>query len=199
MRITKIWNDNPSDRQLQEIARDLDLGNVIIIPTDTLYAIVCDATKQKAIGRICRLKGINTEKTNLSIICSDISMASEYARFDNNTFMLIKRLTPGPFTFICRTAQGLPKAFKGRKSIGIRIPDCQTALRICQTLGRPILTTSIEYADEDHAINPELIAEAYHEIVDMMVEGKDGTTGVSTIIDCTSGAPEIIRQGAGEV
>lgn len=197
MKTIKIWNDTPSDRQLSEITRDLEMGHTMIFPTDTLYAIGCDALNTKAIEHICSLKGINPDKTNLSIICSDISMASEYCRIDNKSFSLLKENTPGPFTFLFRTSSSLPKAFKGRKIVGIRIPDSGTARQIAERLGHPILTTSIEYSDEDYARNPELISEAYHERVDMMIEGEEGSTEPSTIIDCTGAEPEIIRQGKG--
>lgn len=198
MKIIKIWNDNPSDRQIMEICRDLEAGATMIMPTDTLYGICCDALNVKAIERIARLKGINPDKTNLSVICSDISMAAEYARFDNYAFKLLKELTPGPYTFLFRAASSLPKAFKGRRIVGVRIPANDTCRRIAETLGHPLLTTSIEYADEDYAVNPELIAEAYHDKVDIFIEGADGSTVPSTIIDCTGSEPKLVRQGAGE-
>lgn len=199
MKIIKIWNDSPSDRQLSEICRDLEMGATMIMPTDTLYGICCDALNVKAIDKICRLKGLNPEKTNLSIICSDISMAAEYSRIENNGFQLLKENTPGPFTFLFKSASTLPKAFKGRKTVGIRIPDNNTARLIAERLGRPLLTTSIEFEDEDYAVNPELISEAYNDKVEIFIEGENGDTVPSTIIDCTGSSPEIIREGKGEL
>lgn len=199
MKIIKIWNDSPSDRQLSEICRDLEMGATMIMPTDTLYGICCDALNVKAIDKICRLKGLNPEKTNLSIICSDISMAAEYSRIENSGFQLLKENTPGPFTFLFKSASTLPKAFKGRKTVGIRIPDNNTARLIAERLGRPLLTTSIEFEDEDYAVNPELISEAYHDKVEIFIEGENGDTVPSTIIDCTGSSPEIIREGKGEL
>lgn len=172
-------------------------GEIMIIPTDTLYGIACDALNPKAIDRICRLKGINPEKTNLSIICSDISMASEYSKFDNKSYQLLRDNTPGPFTFLFKSSSTLPRAFKGRKTVGIRIPDNKFCLDLVKRLGHPILTTSIEYSDEDYARNPELIAEAYDGKVDLMLAGEEGDTEASTILDCTSNEPEILRQGKG--
>jgi sua5/yciO/yrdC/ywlC family protein len=197
MKIMKIWNDEASERQLSEICRDLEAGQTMILPTDTLYAIACDALNAKAIDRICRLKGINPEKTNLSIICSDISMAAEYARFDNYAFKLLRDNTPGPFTFLFKSASTLPKAFKGRKVVGVRIPDSKICRDIVERLGHPILSTSIEYSDSDYAINPELIAEAYHDKVDFFIEGADGDMEPSTIVDCTGSEPVITREGKG--
>lgn len=196
MKTIKVWNDEPSERQLSEIARDLEMGQIMVFPTDTLYAIGCDALNVKAVERICALKGINPEKSNLSIICPDISTAAEYARIDNTGFRLLRDCCPGPFTFLFRTSSALPKAFKGRKVVGIRIPDSNTARMIAERLGHPILTTSIEYADEDYAREPGLISEAYADRVDIFIEGPEGDTEPSTIVDCTS-SPEILRQGKG--
>lgn len=199
MKTIKIWNDNPSDKQIAEAAEALDEGKTMVIPTDTLYALACDALNTKAIEKICRLKGINPEKTHLSIICSDISMASEYAKFDNYAFQLMKRLTPGAYTFLFRSASSLPKAFKGRKVVGIRIPDNSFDRRLAEVLGHPVMSTSIKFESDDYAMHPELIAENYADKVDVMVEGEYGTIEESTIIDCTGSEPVIVRQGKGEV
>lgn len=197
MKTIKIWNNEASDRQLNEICRDLENGHTMIMPTDTIYALACDALNPKAIEKICKLKHINPEKTNLSIICSDISMAAEYSRFDNYAFKLIKDHTPGPFTFLFKSASSLPRAFKGRKVVGVRIPDNQLCRDIVGRLGHPLLSTSIEFSDSDYAINPDLIAEAYNDKVDFFIEGDDGDMEPSTIIDCTGQEPTIIRQGKG--
>ncbi len=199
MKTIKIWNGNISDRQLNEIAARLDAGELVILPTDTAYAVTCDALNIKSIDRICRMKGINPDKTNLSILCSDISMAAEYCRISNSHFRMLKENTPGPFTFIFRSASSLPKAFKGRKTVGIRIPDNRLTLAVVERFGRPLLTTTIEYADEDYAVNPELISESYEGRADMMVEGGNGSTDVSTIVDSTENTPEITREGLGEL
>lgn len=199
MKILKIWGDELADRQIQETVRDLKDGKTLIAPTDTLYAIMCDALSPKAIEAVCKLKSINPEKTNLSIICSDISMAAEYANFSNATFKLLKELTPGPYTFICKAAHSLPAAFKRRKIVGIRIPDFKADRQLAEALGNPLLTTSIRYEDSDYAINPELIEEAYNERVDLIIEGPDGQLVPSTILDCTGNEVEVIREGAGPI
>lgn len=194
MNTVKIWNDNPSDKQLDEIAAILEDGQTAIIPTDTMYALTCDAMNMRAIERICRLKGINPEKTNLSILCSDISMASEYARIDNKGFSILKNETPGPVTLLFRTVSSLPRAFKNRKTVGIRIPDSHTARSIVERLGRPLLTTTIQYEDKDYATNPELIAETYDNQIDLMVDAGQGGMVQSTIIDCTGNDPVVVRE-----
>jgi len=199
MNTIKIWNDTASERQLRDITNRLKEGEIAIIPTDTMYAIVGDALNVKAVERVCRIKNINPDKTNLSILCDDISMASEYSRIDNNGFQLMKRNCPGPFTFLFKSTSTLPRAFKGRKTVGIRIPDCKFTRDLVSAMGTPLITTSIEYTDHDYAINPELIAETYDNKVGLMVEGNDGTTEVSTVIDCTGNNPQIIRQGIGQL
>lgn len=195
MKRVKIWNDTPSDKQLDEICAELERGKIALIPTDTLYGICCDALNTKAIDRICRLKGINTEKNNLAIICSDISMASEYSKIDNKVYRVIKDNTPGAFTFLVKASSSLPKAFKGRKVVGIRIPDNNVARQISERLGHPLLTTSISYEDEDYAINPDLIAEEYEDKADIFIESEEGGTIPSTIVDLTGESPEILREG----
>lgn len=193
MKQIKIWNDMPSEKQAEQIAERLKEGEVWIIPTDTLYGIMCDALNPKALKQVCELKGINPDKNNLSIICHDISMASEYARIGDRTFQMMRDETPGAITFLCKAQSVLPKEFKKRKTVGIRIPDCRTARMIAEKLGNPLMTTSIEYEDGDYARNPELIMEAYEGKADGIVMGDDGGTEPSTIIDCTEDSPLIIR------
>lgn len=199
MKSIKIWNNKASEQQLNQLSERMKGGEIAIIPTDTMYAIVGDALNVKVVDRICKLKNINPDKTNLSIICSDISMAAEYSRIDNKGFKLLREYCPGPFTFLFKSASTLPRAFKGRKTVGIRIPDNRFTTDLVERMGNPLITTSIEYEDEDYAINPELISEAYEGRVDIMVEGEAGTTEVSTIVDCTLDTPEIIREGLGKM
>lgn len=197
MKSIKVWNDSPSDKQIEQIADRLAAGEVWIIPTDSIYGIMCDAFNPKAIDKVCRIKNINPEKNNLSIVCTDISMASEYARIGNRTYTLMKELTPGPYTFLCKAQSTLPKEFKKRRTVGIRIPDCSTARSIAERLRHPLLTTSIEFEDEDYARNSELICEAYEGKVDGIIEGDDGGNIPTTIIDCTESSPQLTREGLG--
>ncbi len=199
MKIIKTYSDSLSDRQLNEICRDLSNGDIMIYPTDTIYAIGCDALNQKAIEKICKLKRINPEKTNLSVICKDLSQITEYAKYDNKIFHLLKDNTPGEFTFLLKASASLPKVFKGRKVVGVRIPKCNIPLSIVERLGHPILTTSIEYDEDDYAINPDLIVERYNNQVNFIIDFGDGGIEMSTIVDCTEGEPQIIRQGKGKL
>ena len=173
MKVLKILESNINTRHIDEIVECLRDGGLIVYPTDTVYALGCDALNNQAIERICALKEMKSAKTNLSIICNDISEVAQYARFDNTQFKLMKSYLPGAFTFIFPALSKLPKAFKGRRTVGIRIPDNAIARAIVDALGRPILTTSIAGRDEDYRCEPELI-------------------------DCTDGDPVVVRQGKGE-
>lgn len=195
METLKIYNDNIAENQVEQTVATLREGGLVVIPTDTLYAVACDALNPKAIEKVCRLKGINPEKTNLSILCDDISMVSDYAKFDNYAFKLMKDNTPGPFTFLFRAASSLPRAFKGRKVVGIRIPANEAVRKIVEAMGNPLLSTSITFKDDDYGINPDLIEEEYADKADLMIKGEDGKLQPSAIIDCTDRNPEIIREG----
>lgn len=199
MKVLKIIEDNINMRHIEEIVAVLRDGGIIVYPTDTVYAIGCDALNNQAIERICSLKAMKSAKTNLSIICSDISEVAQYAKFDNVQFRLMKNNLPGPFTFIFPAMSKLPKAFKGRRTVGIRIPENKIATAIEQELGHPILTTSVPAQDDDYRCEPELIAESLGSSVDIVVDAGRGGLIPSTVIDCTSGDPEILRQGKGEL
>ena len=163
-------------------------------------AIGCHGLKERAIERICRLKDIDPKKNNLSIICYDLSSISEYAKVDNATFKLMKRNLPGPFTFILNGTTRLPKIFRNRKEVGIRMPDNPIIREIARLLDAPIMTTTLPH-DEDEDIeyvtDPELIDEKWGERVDLVIDGGIGNMEGSTVVDCTQGEAEIIRQGAG--
>ena len=199
MKILSIKGGAINGRNLDEVVKCLEDGGIIIYPTDTVYALGCDAMNNQAIERICAIKEMKSAKTNLSIICSEISEVSQYAKFDNSQFRLMKAHLPGPFTFILQALSRLPKAFKGRKTVGIRIPDNDIALTIERALGKPILTTSVEGPDDDYRCEPELIAETYKLSVDIVIDAGRGELEPSTIVDCTGDEPEVVRQGKGEL
>ncbi len=183
-------------RILSQAAEALDEGRIVIYPTDTLYALGCDALNNRAIERLCAIKGINPAKQMLSIVCSSISMAAEYAQIDNRAFAMLKRSLPGPFTFILPASPRLPKVFKGRRTVGIRIPDDPVAVALVEALGRPILSASA--IDPDIEATTEEIADRYAAQADMIIDSGEGDTRASTIINCLdSSAPEIVRQGKG--
>ena len=197
----KLYNENPSQKEIDKIVDILLDGGLVIYPTDTVYAMGCDALNVRAVEKICKLKGINPEKNNLSIICQDLSNISEYAKVDNTTFKVMKKNLPGPFTFILNTTSSLTKIYKNKKTVGIRVPDNPIIHEIVRSLGNPILTTSVKDDDEviEYTTDPELIYEKYKNLVDIVIDGGYGGIEGSTIVDCTEGEPEIIRQGKGDL
>ena len=189
--LLKIYEENPNPREVAKVIKTLQDGGLIIYPTDTVYAIGCDALNVRAVERICQIKGVNPQKSNLSIICYDLSNLSEYAKVSNAAFKLMKKNLPGPFTFILPTSNELPKIYKNRKEVGIRVPDNNIVRTIVQELGNPLLTMSVHDDDDEileYSTDPELIAEKY-----------DGRVDLSTVVDCTTDEFEIIRQGKGQL
>lgn len=201
MQLITIHPDNPNRRAIQQIVEALRNGDIIIYPTDTLYAIGCDALNVRAVERICRIKGLDPDKARLSIVCHDMSDISRFVRIDNNTHRLMRKNLPGAFTFILPAGSGLPKIYKQRKSVGVRVPDNNIVRCIVEELGNPLLSTSVanNHEEPEYTTNPELLAEIYGSQVDYIIDGGEGDSIGSTIIDCTQGEPEVIRQGKGEI
>jgi tRNA threonylcarbamoyl adenosine modification protein (Sua5/YciO/YrdC/YwlC family) len=198
----RINSENPEGRKIRQVVESLEQGGVIIYPTDTVYGLGCDIFNQKAVEKICRLRGLDPKKAMLSMVCKDISQVSEYAsQIDNNVFKLMKRHLPGPFTFVLKAGNGVPKLFKNRKrTIGVRVPDNQIVLDIVEGLGRPILTTSLKSDDEilEYFTDPIDIYDDFKKLVDIVIDGGIGGNVPSTVIDCTDDAPALLRAGAGE-
>lgn len=199
--LIKLYNENPNQREIDKVVKILKEGGLVVYPTDTVYAMGCDALNVRAVETICKMKGINPSKNNLSIICYDLSNISEYAKIDNATFKLMKRNLPGAFTFILNTTSLLPKIYKEKKTVGIRVPDNNIIREIVRNLGNPIMTTSIKNDDEvlEYSTDPELIYEKYEYLVDIVIDGGYGGIEGSTVVDCTGEEPEILRQGKGEL
>jgi tRNA threonylcarbamoyl adenosine modification protein (Sua5/YciO/YrdC/YwlC family) len=197
--LLKIYNENPNPREIEKVVSVLRDGGIVVYPTDTLYGMGCDALNVRAVEKICDLKGINPQKSNLSIICNDLSAISEYARVDTPTFKLMKRNLPGPFTFILPTTSSLPKIYKNKKTVGIRIPDNPVIREIARMLGNPVLSTSVKDEGEEieYTTDPDLIHEKWSDIVDIVIDGGFGGIEPSTVVDCTSDEPVIVRQGKG--
>ena len=198
--LLKLYENNNNPADLQKVVDTLNNGGLIIYPTDTMYAIGCNGLKERAIEQICRIKEIDPRKNNLSIICYDLSNISEYAKLDNNTFKLIKRNLPVAFTFILNGTTRLPKIFRNRKEVGIRMPDNSIIQEIARLLDAPIMTTTLphnENEDIEYATDPELIEEKFGNIVDIVIDGGIGGTEPSTIVDCTGDEIIIVRQGKG--
>ena len=199
--LLQIHPENQSDRQIKMITECLSDGGIIIYPTDTVYGIGCDIFKSKAVERIAALRGIKPEKARFSFICHSLSQLSDFCLpINNNIFKMMRANLPGPFTFILEANNNVPKLIQSRKkTVGIRIPDNLIPVQIVKALGHPIMSASIHDEDEiiEYMSDPELIYEKYQDLVDIVIDGGYGSNEVSTIIDCTSGDPEIIRQGKG--
>lgn len=198
--ILKLYPKNNRPEDLQRVVDLLNDGGILIYPTDTVYAIGCHALKERPIERICKLKNIDPRKHNLSIICYDLSNISEYAQVSNATFKLMKRNLPGPFTFILNANSRLPKIFRNRKEVGIRVPDHPIIREICRLLDAPILTTTLPLEkDEDieYITEPELIDEKFGSVTDLIIDGGTGGIEPSTVINCCEDVPEIVREGKG--
>lgn len=195
---------NPNKPNYDEIAKVVSClrdGGVVIYPTDTIYGIGCDITRQRAVERVCKIKGIQPEKANFSFICSDLSHLSDFTKpIGTSTFKLMKKALPGPFTFILEANNSVPKLFRNnKKTVGIRVPDNSICLEIVKQLGNPIMNTSVHDDDEivEYTTDPELIYERYKDTVDMVIAGGFGSNVPSTVVDCSAGDFTVLRQGLG--
>lgn len=199
--LIKMYEENPNQKEVLKIVDVLREGGLVIYPTDTVYAMGCDAMNVRAVEKICQLKGINPQKSNLSIICYDLSNISEYAKVNNAAFKMMRKNLPGPFTFILPTSSELPKIYKNKKEVGIRVPDNNIIRQLVKELGNPIMTTSVHDDDEvvEYTTDPELIYEKYEDEVDIVIDGGYGGIEPSTVVDCTTDDFEIVRQGKGEL
>lgn len=201
--LIKIYPENPNEKMIQQVVDVLKKGGVIIYPTDTVYGLGCDITNQRAIERICKLRGIKPEKANFSFICYDLSHISDYTKpIDNETYRILKKALPGPFTFIFNASKNVPKLLSSnKKTVGIRVPNNNIARSIVRVLENPIMSTSIHDDDEifEYSTDPELIHEKYEDLVDLVIDGGFGDNQPSTVVDCSEGDFNIIRQGKGNL
>ncbi|HLT08704.1 MAG TPA: L-threonylcarbamoyladenylate synthase [Cyclobacteriaceae bacterium] len=201
--LIKIYPENPHQKRIQQVVDVLRNGGVIIYPTDTIYGMGCDITNQKAIERVCQIKGVKPQKQNFSFICYDLSNISDYSRtVSTPVFKMMKKALPGPFTFILNANNNVPKLLNNKKkTVGIRVPDHSIPRTLVKELGQPILTTSIKDDDDviEYSTDPELIYEKYKDLVDIVIDGGYGNNVASTIVDCTGEEIEIVREGLGQL
>lgn len=198
--LLELHPQNPNPRNLKQVIECLRDGGVIIYPTDTVYGMGCDIFQHKAVERICRIKDIDPRKAQFSFICHDLSHLSDYTKsVDTPIFRILKRALPGPYTFILPASRQVPKIIKTKKdTVGIRVPDNIICQSIVGELGNPIMSTSLpvdKYIEE--YTDPEIIHEKFGHLVDIVVNGGTGGMEFSTVIDCTSGEPELVREGLG--
>jgi len=198
----KLYQENPDSNRLDQIATVLRKGGLVIYPTDTVYGLGCDITNTRALERIARIKGIKLAKANWSFICADLSNLSDYVRqIDTATFKILKRALPGPYTFVLPGNNNLPKDFKKKKTVGIRVPDNTIVTSLVEVLGNPIVSTSIHDEDDvlEYTTDPELIFEKWQNLVDIVIDGGYGDNVASTVIDLSEGEPQVLREGKGSL
>lgn len=196
----KIHPQTPEPRKIHQVVTCLQEGGLIVYPTDTVYALGCDIHNARAVERIARIKGIKPQKNDFSFICHDLSHIADYAKVSNSAFKVMKRILPGPFTFILSAGSRVPKVLANRKTVGIRIPNHPIPLQIVHELENPIITTSIKDDDDfmEYPTDPEIMFERFQHQVDLVIDGGFGGLIPSTIIDATTDDFEVIREGAGQ-
>jgi len=201
--LLRIHPDNPDERKIRIISECLKDGGVIIYPSDTVYTLGCDIYQAKAVDRISKIKGIDHKNANFSFICYDLSHLSDFVfSIDTTLYRVMKKATPGPFTFILRANNNVPKIFQSKKkTVGIRIPDNKICKSIVKELGNPIMSSSLHDDDNlvEYSTDPELIYEKYNNSVDIVVDGGHGGRKPSTVLDCSDGEVTIVRQGLGNI
>ncbi|HJS00873.1 MAG TPA: L-threonylcarbamoyladenylate synthase [Flavobacterium sp.] len=198
----RIYEDKPSEAAIAKVVKVLREGGLVIYPTDTVYGLGCDITNSRALERIAKIKGVKLDKAKFSFICHDLSNLSDYVKqIDTSTFKILKRALPGPYTFILPGNNNLPKEFKKKTTVGIRVPENNITLEIVRQLGNPIVTTSIRDEDDvvEYTTDPELIFEKWQNLVDMVIDGGYGDNVASTIIDLSGHEPEVVREGKGDI
>lgn len=196
----KIYPENPNPKDLARVVDIVRRGGLIIYPTDTVYGLGCDITNSKAMQRLARIKGVKVHQYNWSFVCADLSNLSDYTRqISTPSFKLLKKALPGPYTFVLHGTNRLPKDFKKKKTVGIRVPDNNIARALVKELGHPIISTSIKDEDEliEYTTDPELIYEKWKHLVDVIVDGGYGGNIPSTVIDLTTEEPSVLRLGKG--
>ena len=200
--LIRIYEENPNPKDIKKVVDVLRNGGLVIYPTDTVYGLGCDIRNTSALEKIAQIKGVKLEKANFSFICEDLSNLSDYVKqIDTQTFKILKRSLPGPYTFILPGNSNLPNVFKKRKTVGIRVPNNNICLALVKELGNPIVSTSIRDEDEviEYTTDPELILEKWDKLVDVVIDGGYGDNIPSTVIDLTDSTPEVVRIGKGSV
>lgn len=200
--LIRIYEENPNPKEIAKVVQVLRKGGLVIYPTDTVYGLGCDITNSRALEKIARIKGVKLAKANWSFVCADLSNLSDYVRqIDTATFKILKRALPGPYTFILPGNNNLPKDFKKKKTVGIRVPDNTISKALVEGLGNPIVSTSIRDDDDvlEYTTDPELIYEKWENLVDIVIDGGYGDNVASTVIDLSSGQPEVLREGKGDL
>lgn len=201
-KLIKVHPENPHERAIQQVVEVLKNGGLVIYPSDTVYGLGCDITNLKAMEKLAKLKGVKLDKSQFSFVCNDLRHLSHYTKpISNSNFKLLRRALPGPFTFVLEASNNLPNSYKNRKTVGIRVPNHLVPKMIVEKLGNPIASTSIKDDDEiiEYTTDPELIAEKFDKLVDLVVDSGMGDNQASTIVDLTNEEVVVLREGKGDI
>lgn len=197
--LIEINPHNPQGRLIRSVVDIIKKGGVIAYPTDTFYGIGCDIMNKKAIQRIYQLKQRNKNQP-FSFICSGLKNISDYGKVSNYAYKTMKRLLPGPYTFILEGSKLVPKMMlTNRKTAGIRVPDNMICLSLVEELGNPILTTSATMPDGIILDDPSLIHDFFGARIDAVIDGGSVSGKPSSVISLINDIPEVIRKGLGDV
>ncbi len=202
--LVEINEENIDNRLIDDVVAQLKKGELIIYPTDTVYAMGCDLNNKKALEKLAKFKSVKLKQSQFSIICKDFSQISAYVKqMSQPTFKLMKQHLPGPYTFILNASNDVTKLFDAkRKEIGIKIPNNKIVLSIVEKLGNPLVTTSLNNNDDElmeYFTDPYEIYQRFDDKIPTIIDGGTGQLEASTILDCTNEHPVVIREGAGEV
>ena len=198
--LVKIYEQNPSEKELRRVVDLLERDEIVIYPTDSVYAFGCLLRSAKAIDKLRRIKGKGSAA--FTVVFENIAQVAEYCRVDNAVFRILKRNLPGPFTFVLAASARIPdKALERRRTIGVRIPAHGVARAVVGALGCPMITASVKDDDEvvEYTTDPELIHERYGSDVALVIDGGIGDNVPTTVVDLTGDEPEILREGKGDL
>jgi tRNA threonylcarbamoyl adenosine modification protein (Sua5/YciO/YrdC/YwlC family) len=190
--------DHPEPRKIQRAVQVLSDGGVIAYPTDTVYGLGCDLTNRHAVERLYAIKGMPRTHP-LAFVCPDLSDIARYAIVENQVYRVLRRLLPGPYTFILTATREVPKIVQmKRKSVGIRVPGSEVARALARELGRPIISSTAARPGEDPFVDPAEIDDAFPGLA-LVLDGGAGGMVPTTVVDLTTSPPEIVRHGAGSI
>ncbi|QAU35092.1 L-threonylcarbamoyladenylate synthase [Janthinobacterium sp. 17J80-10] len=196
----QIHPDNPQLRLIKQAVQIIRAGGIVALPTDSCYALCCHLDDKDAVTKLRRIRGID-DKHHLALLCRDLSQIAEYARVDNSQFRLLKAATPGPYTFILEATKEVPRrvSHPSRKTIGLRVPENAVALALLEELGEPLLGTTLILPDDDLPLtDPDVVREKLERQIELVIDGGACGLEMTTVIDLSGAAPELVRQGRGD-
>jgi tRNA threonylcarbamoyl adenosine modification protein (Sua5/YciO/YrdC/YwlC family) len=198
--IIEINPHTPEPRKVRRAVQALEAGEIVAYPTDTVYALGCDLQNKKAVDRLYQVKGMDKGQP-LAFICPDLADLSKYAVVDNHAYRLLRRVLPGPYTFVLTATREVPKMLhtSERRTVGIRVPDAPIIVEVVRALGRPVISTTAHRPGDEHMVIDARDMEATFPGVDLVLDGGIGGREPTTVVDLTHESIDIIREGAGPI